>query len=101
MTNAPSDYAAKILAAYPGADFHISFNIGGRVVSATVKCTTLNAAYARMDLMVDQAEEEANVGRSRQLAPVCAYNCNIRQIERIEPDVRAHMAQARAHGARS
>ena len=79
-------------------DFHISFNIGGRVVSATVKHTTLNAAYARMDLMVDQAEKEANANRSRRLAPVCAYNCNVRQIERIDPVIRTHMAQARAHG---
>ena len=81
------------------ADFHISFTIGGRVVSQTVKNTTLNAAYARMDLLVDEAEAEAAQGRQRHLMPLCAYNCKVRQIERIEPEVRAQMAIARGDGA--
>lgn len=81
------------------ADFHISFSIGGRVVSQTVKNTTMNAAYARMDMLIEQAEDEANFGRLRHLAPLCAYNCQVRQIERIDPTVRAQMAMARAAGA--
>lgn len=81
------------------ADFHISFTIAGRVFSQTVKNTTLNAAYARMDLLVDAAEAEAAKGRLRHLAPLCAYNCQVRQIERIEPEVRAQMAILRGYGA--
>lgn len=81
------------------ADYHISFTIAGRVVSQTLKNTTLNAAYARMDLMVEEAESEAARGRLRHLAPLCAYNCQVRQIERIDPEVRAQMAIMRAAGA--
>ncbi len=102
MTNAAasSAYAAKTLATYPGvAEHHISFTVGGRVFSRTVM-STMNGAHAHMDLLSEQAENEVNADRrARGLGMVLATNCKVRKVERIEPDVRAHMAQARAHGA--
>ena len=81
------------------ADFHVSFTIGGRVFSRTIKHTTLTAAHAFMDRWVEEMEDEITVEQSQRLAPACARNCTVRKIERIDPEVRAHMAQARAHGA--
>ena len=102
MTNTTSAYAAKMLATYPGvAEHHISFTVGGRVFSHTVMSTT-NGAHAHMDLLSEQAENEVNADRrARGLGMVLAVNCKVRKVERIDPEVRAHMAQARAYGARS
>jgi hypothetical protein len=78
-------------------DFHISFSIAGRVHSHTVKYTTLNAAYADMDRLVEEAEAAAATGpiKGRGLA----YNCAVRKIERLDPEVRAQLAIAHGDGA--
>lgn len=81
------------------ADYHLSFNLGGRTYSCTIKHTTYNAAHAAMWRWSDDIEDEINAERrSRGLGLILTYNCNVRKIEHIEPEVRAHMAQARAHG---
>ena len=78
-------------------DFHISFSIAGRVHSHTIKHTTMNAAYADMDRLVEEAKTVAAQGpvKGRGLA----YNCVVRKIEHIDPEVRAQMAIARGDGA--
>lgn len=102
MLNMNAETFARLLAHQPElaahlGNFHISFTIAGRVFSHTVKHTTMNAAYARMDLLTEQAEAEAAKGpiKGRGLA----YNCMIRKIEYIDPEVRTQMAIARGDGA--
>ena len=81
------------------ADYHLSFDLGGRTYSHTIRHTTYNGAHAAMQRWSDDIEDEVNAERrSRGLGLILTYNCAVRKIERIEPDVLAHMAQARAHG---
>lgn len=80
------------------ADYHISFTIGFKVFSHKVT-GTIGGAYMHMDVLIERAEQEVNADRSRRgLSPLSAHNRKVRTIERISPEVRAHMAQARAHG---
>ena len=80
------------------AEYHISFYIGGRVFSHKVT-GTIGGAYIHMDVLIERAEHEVNTDRARRgLAPLSADNRKVRTIEHIDPEVRAHMAQARAHG---
>jgi len=79
------------------SDFHVSFNINGRVVSRNIEHTTHCAAVAHLDLLVEQAEAEAMLSPRRRDRGL-ATNLSVRKIERIAPDVRAQMAIARAHG---
>lgn len=81
------------------ADYHLSFNLGGQTYSCTVKHTTENAAHAAMWRWSDDIEDQVNAERrSRGLGLILTYNCAVRKIERIDPVIRAHMAQARAYG---
>ena len=80
------------------AEYHISFTIGFQVYSHKVT-GTIGGAYMHMDVLIERAEYDINADRSRRgLAPLSAHNRKVRTIERIDPEVRAHMAQARAHG---
>lgn len=64
--------------------FHISFNIAGRTVSDKVR--GINGAYARLDLLVEQAEAE-ELTRTRRI--VLADNCKVREVEELSPEVRS------------
>jgi len=81
------------------AEYHISFTIGFQVYSHKVT-GTIGGAYMHMDVLIERAEYDVNADRSRHgLAPLSAHNRKVRTIERIDPVIRAHMAQARAHSA--
>lgn len=70
--------------------FHVSFNIGGRVVSDRVR--GYMAAVARLDLLVEEAESTEQAAKRRI---VLATNCKVREVKEIEPYVRATMAVMR------
>ena len=67
--------------------FHVSFNIGGRVVSDRVRGHM--AAVARLDVLVEEAEANEQSAKRRI---VLASNCKVREVEEIDPYVRATMA---------
>ncbi len=64
--------------------FHISFNIGGQVVSDKVR--GYMGAVARLDLLVEQAEA-GELKRTRKI--VLAHNCKVREIEEVDDLTRA------------
>ena len=64
--------------------FHISFNIGGRVVSDKVR--GYMGAVARLDILVEQAEAE-EFQRTRKIA--LAYNCKVREMAEVDDLTRA------------
>lgn len=86
--NKPADFAL----------YRISFTLAGRTFSDRVRCT-LQAAYARLDLLVDVSEEELNMTRLRHLAPLVATNCRVLKIEEMDAYTRAQLAIARGDGA--
>lgn len=75
--------------------WHISFAVGGRVHSDRVQ-GSIDAAHARLDLLVERAEVAANLGRARHLAPIVAERCAIRPLE--DPEVSAALARCRGAG---
>lgn len=78
-------------------EYHISFTIGYQVYSHRVT-GTIGGAYMHMSILIERAEWEVNADRARRgLEPISADNRKVRTIERIDPEVRAHMAQARAY----
>jgi hypothetical protein len=64
--------------------FHVSFNIGGRVVSDKVR--GYMGAVARLDLLVEQSEAE-EFQRTRKI--VLARNCKVREVAEFDDLTRA------------
>ena len=77
--------------------YHISLTIAGRVVSSKVR--GINAAYARLDLMIEQEEAVEQDAKGRI---VLAENCKIRAVTELDPVTRgyAHEFAVRARLAR-
>lgn len=65
--------------------YHVSLTIAGRVVSSKVR--GINAAYARLDLMIEQ-EEASELTTRRKI--VLAENCKIRAVEELDAVTRGY-----------
>lgn len=69
--------------------YHVSFDIAGRTVSDRVygaagRSPSLSAAYARLDLLVEQHEEQ-ETKRAFRRVPVLATHCQVRPVT-VETD---------------
>jgi len=65
--------------------YHVSLTIAGRVVSSKVR--GINAAYARLDLLIEQEEAAEQIARGKI---VLAENCKIRVVEELDPVTRGY-----------